>query len=148
MASTISAARAALYALLVAEEALAGVQVTFGPPDAYEEQEVVALLGVETPDEDPATIGGARPREETFVLVVAVKVHGPSDDALTVDARGWALLDIVRSTVYANQTLAGALSQPGWARVASQTSDAVVPVEDGGWVFFGEVRVLCRARVA
>lgn len=149
MASTISAARAALHALLVANT-YPGTkpQVTFGPPDAYEDHEVVALLGVEAPDEEPAVIGGPKPREERFVIVVGIKAHDPAGTAGTVDARGWVLMDEVREVVYANQTLSGALSAPGWARVASQTSEhGAQPAEGGGWVFFGKVRVACRARL-
>jgi hypothetical protein len=149
VASTISAARGALYDLLAAAAGLSGVQVTFGMPSAYEEQEVVALMGVEAPDEEPAVIGGARPRDEVFTIVVAVKAHDPAaDTAQTVDARCWALADEVREVVYANQTLSGALSQPGWARIVSQTSAGAMPAEGGGWVAFAEIRVLSRARIA
>lgn len=149
MASTISAARAALYALLVANTYPGSrPQVNFGPPDVYEEHDVVALLGVEAPDEEPAVIGGPKPREERFTIVVAVKAHDPAGTAATVDARGWVLMDEVRDVVYANQTLSGALSAPGWVRVGSQTSeDGAQPAEGGGWVFFGKVRVACRARL-
>jgi len=148
MASTISAARAALHALLAANiYPGAAPQVTFGPPDAYEQSEVVALLGVDAPDEEPAVIGGTRPREERFVVVVAVKAHDPSGTAATVDARGWALMDEIREVVYANQTLSGALTAAGWARIASQTSGGARPAEGGGWVYFGETRVACRARI-
>lgn len=148
MASTISAARAALYALLAANTYPGAVpQVTFGLPAAYEEPEVVALLGVEAPEEAPAVIGGPKPREERFTLVVAVKAHDPAGTAGTVDARGWVLMDEVREVVYANQTLSGALTAPGWARIESQTSDGAQPAEGGGWVLFGQVRVACRARL-
>lgn len=148
MASTISAARAALFALLTANTYPgAAPQVTFGPPDAYEEPEVVALLGVEAPDEEPAVIGGPKPREERFVIVVAVKAHDPAGTAQAVDLRGWALADEVREVVYANQTLSGALSAPGWARIESQTSDGAQPAEGGGFVCFVTVRVACRARL-
>jgi hypothetical protein len=148
MASTISAARAALYALLAANTYPGAVpQVTFGPPDAYEEPEVIAMLGVESPDEEPAVIGGPRPREEQFVIVVGVKAHDPAGTATTVDARCWALADEVREVVYANQSLTNTLTT-GWARIASQTSDGAQPAEGGGWVAFCTVKVLCRARVA
>lgn len=149
MASTISAARAALHALLAANTYPGAVpQVTFGRPDVYEEPEVIALLGVEAPDEEPAVIGGPKPREERFTIVVAVKAHDPAGTAATVDARGWALMDEVREVVYANQTLSGALSAPGWARIGSQTSEeGAQPAEGGGWVLFGKVRVACRARL-
>jgi hypothetical protein len=149
MASTISAARAGLHALLDAHTWPAPrPQVTFGSPDAYEESEVVAMLGVETPDEEPAVIGGNKPREEQFVIVVAVKAHDPAGTAATVDARGWALMDEVREVVYADQTLAGALTGASWARIASQTSVGAQPADGGGWVYFGQTRVACRARIA
>lgn len=149
MASTVSAARAALHALLVAHSYPGAVpQVTFGPPDAYEEPEVVALLGVESPDEEPAVLGGPRPRDEFFVLIVGVKAHDPAGTATSVDARGWALADEVREVVYANQTLTSSLTAPGWARVESQTSDGAQPAEGGGWVCFVKVRIFCRSRIA
>lgn len=149
MASTITATRTNLHAALTAAFSGAGQpQVAFGAPDAYEEQEVVAMLGVETSDEDDAVLGGARPRDESFTIVVAVKVHGPEDDAATVDARGWEIADEVRSLVYEDRTIGGALDPTGWARVASQTSEGAQAVENAGWVIYIEVRVLCRARVS
>lgn len=149
MASSISAARVALYDLLAAAGGLTGVQVAFGAPDAYEAQEVVALTGVESPDEEPAVIGGPRPRDESFVLLVAVKAHDPSaTTGQSVDARCFALMDVVRSTVYANQTLTATLTSPGWARIQSQTTEGAQPAEGGGFVMFGQVAVLCRSRIA
>lgn len=149
MASSISAARASLFSLLSARAWPAPApQVTFGAPAAYEDQEVVALLGIEASDEENAVMGGARPRDEEFTIVVAVKVHDPAaDTAAAVDARGWVLADGVRDTVYTNLTLGSALTPSGWARVASQTSAGAQSAEGGGWVIFIEVRVLCRARV-
>lgn len=150
MASSISGARVALYDLLVAATWPGDdPQITFGEPAAYEQQEVVALMGVESPDEEPAVIGGPKPRDENFVLVVACKAHDPAaSTAQAVDARCWAFMDVVRSTVYANPDLNDSLSQPGWARIASQTSDGARPAQGGGWVMFGECRVACRARIA
>ncbi len=64
MASSISAARAALFARLAAADALAGVQVTYGAPADHEDPEVVALLGVRDPDEEAAAMGAGR-KDET-----------------------------------------------------------------------------------
>lgn len=148
MASTISAARSALFTLLEANTwPGAAPQVTFGPPDAYEEPEVVALLGVVNPEEDIAVFGGPRPRDERFILVVATKAHDPAGTAAAVDARGWVLADEVRRIVYANQTLTDTLTS-GWARIQSQTSEGALPVEGGGWLCIVRVAVLCQARVA
>lgn len=156
MASSIGAARLALYDMLVdATWPTTTPQITFGAPAAYEEAEVVALTGVESESEEPAVIGGSRPRDETFVLVVTCKVHDPAaDTGQTVDARGFALMDVVRATVYADPALDGALSAPGWASISSQRSDGAVPAQGervgttAGWVLFGEVRIACRARIA
>lgn len=150
MASTISAARSALYDLLAARSWTGGTpQVEFGAPGGYEEQEVVALLGVEAPDEEPGVIGGPKPRDETFILVVAVKAHDPAaSTGQTVDARCFSLMDQVRTVVYANPTLSASLGTPGWARIASQTTEGALRAEGGGWVMFGEVRVACRTRIA
>ena len=150
MSSAISAARSSLYTLLAAHSFPGNpVQVTFGAPSAYEDQEVVALMGVEAGDEDDAVIGGARPRDEEFTLLVKVKVHDPAmASAGTVDARGWVLADEVREVVYADRTLAGALAPAGWALVSSQTSDGALSADGGGFVIFVDVRIRCKARVA
>lgn len=150
MASTIAGARQALYDALAAH-VFPGTapQVEFGSPLAYEEQEVVALMGVEAPDEDEAVFGGPRPRDEQFTLVVTVKVHDPAaESGSVVDARGFELADEVRDVVYADQSLSGALGTAGWARVESQTTEGAQPANGGGWFMFIDVRVRCRARVA
>lgn len=148
MASTISAARSALYTLLAANTYPgAQPQITFGPPDAYEEQEVVALMGVEAADENLAVFGTTGSRDEVFTIVVAIKVHNPGGTAQVVDARCWELADEVREVVYANQTLSGSLTSPGTARVSSQTGEGAQPVEGSGWVAFCAVRVLCSAGI-
>lgn len=154
MASTISAARANLFAALTARPFAAPTpestpQVTFGAPAAYEEQQVIALLGVEAGSEDDEVLGGPKPREEEYTLVVGVKVYDPAaETANAVDERGWSLADEVRDEVYADRSLGGALGGAGWARVSSQTSPGALAAEGGGWVIFIEVRVLCRARVS
>lgn len=149
MASAISAARQALYTLLAANTYPGAVpQVTYGLPAAYEDQEVVALMGVEVATEELAFFGTTGSRDEAFTIVVAIKAFDPAaDTAQVVDARCWVLADEVREVVYANQTLSGSLTAPGSARVSSQTGDGAQPVEGGGWVAFCEVRVLCQAGV-
>lgn len=154
MASTISSSRQALYSMLAAHTFPGDApQLAFGAPGAYEEQEVVLLMGVEAPDEDDALFGGPKPRDEIFTLVVGVKVHDPAGEAVDVDARGFALADEVRDVVYGDSTLGGSLSPAGWARIESQTTEGALPATDEGgnalgWVIVIEVRVRCRARIS
>ncbi len=147
MASTISAARAALFALLDANTYPgARPQITFGPPDAYEEPEVVAMLGVESPDEEAAALGAQR-REEVYVLIVGVKAHDPAGTAASVDARGFALADSVRSTIHATNTSRTLTNNVRSAEVIRQATDGVQPAEGGGWVIFLRLAVQCRQRI-
>ncbi len=147
MASTISAARAALFALLDANTYPgARPQVTFGPPDAYEEPEVVAMLGVESPDEEAAALGAQR-REEVYVLVVGVKAHDPAGTAAVVDARGFALADSVRATVHATTTGRTLSNTVRTAEVIRQTTVGAQPAEGSGWVIFLQLAIECRQRI-
>lgn len=157
MSSTIAAARAALYQMMLDEPELSGVQVTFGPPDAIEEDEVVALLRVLDPSEDEAQLG-AGCKDETYRIEVKVKVHrqaATADDALEIDARGWYLAGIVRDLVHGrnnnnDHTLGGTVNLG--ASVESQTSDGVqrfvdLGGKDLGWAIFVSLMVRCKARV-
>lgn len=143
MASSISGARAALFELLAAESELDGVQRTFGPPAAYEEQQVVSLLGLRDSDEDDAALGAQR-HEETYELEIALKAHDPAGTAESVDARGFAIADIVRRVVHSNRTLNATVRD---ARVISQTTVGVQAAEGGGWVIFLSLFVRCRQRI-
>lgn len=145
MNSSISAARVGLFAKLVAGfEDDTAVQVEFGPPGAYEEQEVVALLGVVDPDEEPAAIG-QRHKEEVYSLEVGVKAHDPAGTAQSVDLRGFTIADGVRGVVADNITLSGAVRT---ALVTSQTTDGAVQAEGGGWVIFIRILIECHQRIA
>lgn len=145
MASSIAGARTALYDLLAAAPALSGVQVHFGAPAAYEEQEVVALLGVQDPDEEFAAIGAQR-KAESYVLEVGVKAYNPGAKAgQGVDTRCFALAEAVRAVVGANPTFAPDTVLP--ASVTSQTSDGAQPAEGGGWVCFNRILVRCQTRI-
>lgn len=151
MASTISAARSALYNLLAAASAavggpLTGVQISWGDPSAYEEQEVVALLGVSSPDEVPASLGNLS-RDERYGIELRIKVYGPDDDAATVDGRAFFLADAVRSLVNSQPpTLSGTVT---FAQVASQRCDFGTQsvVDASGWICFIDMTVACTARV-
>lgn len=153
MSSTISAARQGLHAALVAAAApgtgtaIEGVQVTFGPPAAYEEQRVVALLGVEAPSEEPRSLGGgnqAMQRDEVYTLVVGVKAHDPAGSAESVDADAWAMADAVWDAVNADLTLGGVLL---FALVEARVGDGPEPAQSGGWAEIIEVRVRCTGRI-
>lgn len=145
MATSISTARANLYTLLdAATWPGTKPQVAFGAPTAYEEQEVVALLGVTDADEAFAAIGAGR-REETYELEVAVKVHDPAASTpQPVDARGFELADTVRGVVHSNYTLTGAVRG---AEVRSLRTDGAVAAEGAGFVIFLRLGVACAARI-
>lgn len=149
MASSIAAARLALHALLVAHT-WPGTkpQVTFGAPDAYEEQEVVALLGVQDPDEEFAALGAQR-KAESYLLEVGVKAHDPgAADAQTVDTRAFALAEAVRVVVNANPNFAGAVPTTVLpAQVISQTSVGAQAAEGGGWICLIRLLVRCQTRI-
>jgi hypothetical protein len=149
MASSIAAARLALHALLAAHT-WPGTQpqVEFGAPAAYEEQEVVALLGVQDPDEEFAALGAQR-KAESYDLEVGVKAHDPGAvNAQAVDTRAFALAEAVRVVVNANPNFAGAppiTVIP--AQVISQTSDGAQAADGGGWVAFCVLRIRCQTRI-
>lgn len=159
MGSQIRVARGNLYDLLVARPGLQQVQVTYGPPDAAEEHEVVSLGPTESPSEEPQALATTQPRDEDFVLVVYVKAHDPTaDDGETVDARCWELVEEVRDTVADNPSgIVPAAALRGRPYVISTTStDGPVPfvyedtngaVRRQGWACIAEVRIFCQARI-
>lgn len=150
MPSSISAARAALYAKLQAHASLGagGLQVVYGPPDAYEEQEVISLLGTVDTDEEAITLGPGN-KDETYDILVGIKAHNPAGTAAEVDARGYAIADAVAGAVEADQnyTLNGTVL---WAFAGGPRTPnrlGVLPAKGGGWVLFLEVPIRCKARV-
>lgn len=154
MPTSIGPARANLYTLLNAHAWPTSAtwpeapERSWGPPTTVTAQQIIAMRGVESSDEDYGVIGGPKPRDESYVIVLTLEVHGPEQDAPTVEARFWELAEEIREVVYANRTLSGALGSGLGARVTSKTSeDAAMPAEKGGFVVFGTVRVLCQARV-
>lgn len=145
MASTIAAARVALYDLLVAASWPAPKpQITFGRPDAYEDQQVVALLGIQDPDEDFAALGAQR-HAESYLLEVGVKAHDPGATAQVVDTRAFGYADTVRGVVNANPTFPPDAVLP--TLVTSQTSDGAEPADGGGWVCFIRLLIRCQTRI-
>ncbi len=144
MGSSIGLARRNLHAALAARSGLADVQVTYGPPVAYEEHDVVSLVGLLGPSEDDAALGDNE-RDESYRIQVLIKAHRPAGDALDVDARGFALAEEVRGTVAADRTLGGAVWHA--AVVSTTCDDGVQPADGGGFVIFLEAHVLCRARI-
>src|SRR5688572_20233701 len=111
MATTIGTARANLYALLEAHAWptsatwAEGPELAWGPPTTVTRQQILAMRGVEGSDEDNAVIGGPKPRDESYTIVLSLEVYGPEHDALTVEARFWELAEEVREVVYANRSL-------------------------------------------
>lgn len=155
MPTSIGTARANLYTLLNAHAWPTSAtwpdapERSWGPPTTVTAQQIIAMRGVEGSDEDYGVIGGPKPRDEAYTIVLTLEVHGPEHDAPTVEARFWELAEEIREVVYANRTLSGALGSGLGARVVSKTADeAAYPTDRGGVAMFGTVRVLCQARVA
>lgn len=142
----VSAAYDALFALYATAAAtgsgttIEGVQVVYGPPTEYEEQEVVALLGLANADEVTA---GMAIDEGDFTIIVRVKVHNPAgDSAQAVSQRGWVVVDKLEDLVEATPLLSGAVAK---ARPAGVASIGVQRVSDApGWVIYIDVLVNCR----
>jgi hypothetical protein len=165
MSSSIGPARAALYALLVAAAGTTGnplnngagsaVQVVFGPPDQYEENEVVGILGIRQPVE-AAIVLGPQPnvRDEQYAIEVAIKTYDPAGTALSVEARWQEMYDAVRDVILANPRLSDTVQ---WALPTGQESDGPRrPLKDSpqpgegafepGWVMRLDMHVNCKAR--
>lgn len=145
MASTISAARGALYDRLVTAAAngaspLFGVQISWGDPLSYEEQEVVALGGVSDPTADLDTLGGGH-IEESYTILVPWKVHGPEDDARTVDARGYAIAGGIQAVVDADRTFGDVVLLA--VADGGRSDKGAEPAQGGGFVIFGTSNVTC-----
>lgn len=146
MPSSIRPARANLFSALTAAPWPAPApQVVFGAPDAYEEQQVVAILGFGPVGDEPAAIGQRR-QEETYRIEVAVKVHDPAaSTGADVEARAMALYDVARDVASDNPTLGGAVTI---ARPAgTDESPGAQSAEGGGWVMFVSLFVECTARI-
>lgn len=147
MGSTITAATADLYARLAAlavpAGTLEGVQVTFGEPGDYEDQQVVALMGVTSPEQQGVALDVAS-REEHYNIEVGVKVHDPTEDsAQTVFGRSRELCDAIANAVHGSpegRTLGGAVAA---AQVVSQETESFGPAAAGGWVIVWRLFVAC-----
>jgi hypothetical protein len=150
MSSTISAARQALYSMLAAAAAdntsgLYGVQVAWGDPLAYEEQQIVCMRGVANSTETPADIGDYA-HGERYQIELTVMYLDPAGDAQTVDTGANAIADAVGKVVSTKATppavgmLAGTVQ---WAFVASRPSPGAQPAQGGGWVCFVDLSVAC-----
>jgi hypothetical protein len=144
MGASVGAAFTNLVAALQAEATLNGVQVLFGPPEAYEEQEVVAVLGLGQDNEDTAGLDLA---SEDYVINVRVKVDKPdASDAGEVSTRAWALVDGIRAAIEADELLGGAVMK---AKVTGAASAGPLPALDEpngnqqGWAQYVDVRVTC-----
>lgn len=161
MSTSIGRSRAALYALLQAAAAdqantLYNVQICFGPPDVYEEQELVSILGIRT-SRELAVVLGPQPnvRDEQYDIEVAVKCHKPAGTAVEVETRCVAMYEAVRTIITGNTRLGLTNLQLVWAFPTGEDSDGPVPVRkqtaDGrevgdGWVMRLDLRVQIKAR--
>lgn len=161
MASTIGASRAALKTLLdtaaaTVGNALFGVQICFGPPDVYEEQDLVAILGIRDSQELSQVLGNQRPvRRERYDIRVAVKCHKPEGSAADVETRCVAMYEALRTVVLTNDRLGLAATAMAWCLPVGQESDGPVPVRKSvsegrevqdGWVMQMDMFIECVAR--
>ena len=146
MGSSISPARANLFAALTAAPALADWQVVYGAPDVYEEQNVVAVLGFGPVGDEPAAIGQRR-QQENYRIDVAIKAHDPAaSTASSVEDLAMSAYDAVRSVVTANPTLGGAVTNA--LPAGTDESPGAQSAEGGGWVMFITAGVECVARIS
>lgn len=146
MPSSVGPARANLHAALASAVPLAGVQVVFGAPDAYEEQQVVGVLGFGPVGDEPAAIG-QRQQEEQFRIDVGIKVHMPdADTAAAVETRAMELYDGVRDAVFADITLDDAVTF--CLPAGMDESPGPQSAEGGGWIMFISAGVECVARIS
>jgi hypothetical protein len=146
MPSSIRLARANLFAALAASPALAGWQVVFGAPDAYEEQKVVAVLGFGPVGDEPAAIGQRR-QQEQYRIEVRIKAHDPAaDSGAQVETDVMAAYDAVRDVVGDNPTLSGAVTIA--LPAGTDESPGALSAEGGGWVMFASAFVECVARIS
>lgn len=157
MSSSIGPARAALYSLLAAAantagNPLRGVQIAFGPPDQFEQQEVVGIVGIRRPVET-AIVLGPQPnvRDEQYNIEIAVESYDPAGTSQSVDARCCAMYEAVREVVLSDPTLQGVLKFGAFP--TGQESDgpqrprrADGPGLEPGWVMRLDLLVECRAR--
>ena len=143
MATTVPRAYAALYQAL---QDGVDCQVSFGPPELYEQHEVVSLAGVRGSEDDVAI--GAKRRDENFWITVRIKAWSldqSAGGAKWVSDRGWELYDQVRAAVHDDRTLGGTVRVAG---VTNPTSEnGVTGAFEGGWVIFIDCEVDCRARI-
>ena len=153
MNSAIFPARENLYGLLAGNRWDGEQpQVSYGVPFGYEEQDVVALGAVEDATHEEVALGAGR-QEESFVLLVEIKVYDPAGEAIDVDRRAWGRADEVRTVVHTaaadDRNLRGAVRT---ARVTGMTSTGAVPAatsetQTAGWVSFVTVRIFCAVRI-
>lgn len=165
--TTVAAARAALYDLLVdtfADEA--DVQVLFGPPEVYELDKVVGITSQEPVGqrEDWASLGNSS-REEEYSIDVVVKVYSRGagndpDGAKAVDAEAFRLVEAIRNAVHAskglglNDQVTGDPSRNARAAVTGAPSAGPQPPVDrngnvgAGWICFVDVVVTVQARIS
>lgn len=169
MSSSIPAARANLYSMLVSAFASvstlapteqSAVQVHYGMPDAHPEYEIVALVGWSDVETRDVTLGPDAEQEETYNLDLRIQVWRPDTDGSQVaelqalETQAWLFYDTIRAAVQADRTLGGAMDV---ATVAVATPESgvgelsPVPMFDGttpaGWASFVGVQVRCMARI-
>jgi hypothetical protein len=161
MPSSIPAARLNLYTLLDGVPALSAVQVTFAAPEIVaEENEVVAILGVEAIATEDVLLGVSQ-QEESYQILLRAKSHdrscdGSPSELQALDARIWSYYEAVRAAVNGDPQLGGALdvfkaivatAEPGGGSDASPLPAVTENEQADGWVAFLDFRVLCRSRI-
>lgn len=145
MGSSIVAVKDGLLALLVADEDMAGVQVSYGDTGDTARRERVWLGDVEEAIHEPAVLkAGRRRREETYQITAHVEVVGkPSPQAN--EARALALAHAIEDTLADDPTVGGTVPVGGWAivnRLMMETGDTT-----DGVLTHVEVNILVKGRL-
>lgn len=101
--------------MLTAAQALwpTGVQVSFGHPGPSQSPNIVALLAVSS-EQEPATYGTARSREETLTLTVMFSIYRAGGSEMEKVASDYAyqlLGDLERQVRMTDTTVGGAVRE-------------------------------------
>jgi hypothetical protein len=135
------------------------VQIKLGPPQNYEANEVISILGNQSADQDFAAMQGAK--RQTFEIRGRIKCYNPStaedDDQIdALDDRAWAMFDEVVRTVEGvdgndvptgeGYNLDGAVLWAIAAPIAGEDGPLPAPPPTPGWSVVIPFVVRCEAQ--
>lgn len=146
---TIADARGALFDMVSAIGWPTGrpdvqVFVTYGEPLDYKDQEVVALLGIDSIVEEPAEMSNHF-RWRRFSTTIGIKVYDPTGTAAEVEVRCFALAEMIQQAIWNDYTIADTVWR---AQVVPWDSTGAQAAEGGGWIIFTHLTVACEQWLA